>query len=128
MADQICDTKIRKGVGVVVSNQEPVFGAAPRYVNFYLDFPTGGRCAMFTEREAANLFSRPEVLTGWAPPRGKLCHAHLGGHPCWVVNLELAGVVKTVRLGVPLLNAALARAAKNPEDVTKPSWLLRVFG
>jgi len=130
MAKQICKTAIRKGVGIIVKNTEAVFGAADKYVNFYLDFADGapGRCVMFTPKEVAGLFSRPEIISGWEPDRGELYSGFIGGHHCWIVNLEFGGIKKVVRLSTGLLNTAIARANKNPEDVTNPSWLMKIFG
>lgn len=130
MAKQICETPLKVGVGVLVENQNPLFGASEKYVNFYLTPPKSnrGRCYTFTEKEVGLLFSRPDILTGWEPDRGELYRGFIGGHGCWVARLEWKGVTKLVRISLGFLSRGLDRANKNPEDVTKPTWLARMFG
>lgn len=130
MARQICDTPLKTGVGVLVENQNPLFGASEKYVNFYIT-PCGsnkGRCYTFTELEADRLFARPSLVLGWEPSCGDLYRAHIAGRECWLARLKWGNQDKLVRISKGLLSKAADRANKNPEDVTKPSWLARMFG
>lgn len=130
MAKQICNTTIRKGVGILVENQKPSPTASSRYINFYFAFPdkVGGRCVMFTEKEVASFFDRPSLIDVWDPDRGNLYSSFIGGHRCWVVQIEWQGKTKLVRIPAGTMKGAIKRADKNPEDVTNPSWLARIFG
>lgn len=129
MARKIVDVKVRKGVGVLVENQSPRFGAVDKYVNFYLSLDgRSGECLMLTESEVRDLMGRPNVLARWNFDDGDFVKASINGAECHIGRVTYGRSKRVVRLTRRLLERGRHRAANNPEDVTQPSWLTKVFG
>ena len=129
MAKKIIAVKVRKGKGVLVENQDPRFGAATKYVNFYLSIDgRPGECLMFTEAEVKELMGRPNVLKQWNFDDGDFIAASINGYNCYIGRVNYGRSKKVVKLTNRHVVRGRYRAANNPEDVTKPSWLTKVFG
>lgn len=125
MAKMLTDASVKMGVFLPVENQRPHRLAAGKYLALKVEAEDGGseRWLLFTEKEAIAL--RPVGGGSWRDSlkAGRLYPISIFGKTGYLLVAKLGELVNTLFITEAMIQRALDRAARNPEDVPKMSRL-----
>ena len=125
-AKQIDEFKVVLGQMIKVQNQDKRNLQCENYIAVQVEDEDGEneRCLLFTEIQLADMPKITSKLLQKNMVAGRLYSFVIGRHKAFVVKMfNRYGDEKTFRISPKKLQLAQKRAVKNPQDLTKKSWL-----
>lgn len=125
-AKQIDNTKVVMGRLIRVVNQNKKASENERYVSVQIEDESGEneRCILFTETQINNMEQIQFQLALKEMKSGRLYNAVIDGKETYLVKvIDNDDKEMIYRLSRTQLSEAEERSIRNPEDLTKKSWL-----
>ena len=125
-AKQIDEFKVVLGQMIKVQNQDKKNLQCENYIAVQVEDEDGEneRCLLFTEIQLADMPKMTSKLLQKNMVVGRLYSFVIGCHKAFVVKMfNRSGDEKIFRISPKKLQLSQKRAMKNPQDLTKKSWL-----